>query len=249
MNCNLLRQRLLESEHPDRPGAAESRHLARCVDCQAFQKRLVRLEQLLPLVPTPAVGIPPSLPSHRLLVLPRRPTDGVRRQSARHAKLALAFSLAASLTLFTLGYWAWPPPASSPPTSFAQRNYVTLRDERLRQATLPAQRMAALAHLANELLDEARQLGRYPDRLETLADHFDRLLREDLLREARQLTDQQERTSTLLSLSQQLGRTESEASRLASEWRSRHPRAARQLARIAATAAAVDLELRRLAQA
>src|SRR5262245_11527045 len=118
MNCDITRRRLLAAERPDAPDAAVRQHLAGCPSCRGLQRRVVEVEQSLPLLPVP----PPSGPAATLqLVLrapfepslpvpiqaPRPPSPWGPRTVGRQ-KVAVAFALAAALAVFAVGWWAWP---------------------------------------------------------------------------------------------------------------------------------------------
>jgi hypothetical protein len=250
MNCSTLRRNLLSRECPEALGTAEARHLADCPGCRVWHRRLVRLEQLLPLVAVPPCPVPSSLLELRpgsagRVLVPAPPSGRSRKLEGSRQKLALAFSLAASLAVFTLGWWAWPalPPQARP---VAADPYVTQRDQRVTRLATPSLRAAALADLADDFLAEVRLKGNDPARVGVLAGHFDRLVREDLFVQV-QLVAPADRRAVASSLSRRLGQVESEASRLAVEWEKRHTRCVASLRRIAASAREADRKLRLLA--
>jgi hypothetical protein len=183
-------------------------------------------------------------PAGPLLHVPLPPSADTRRvREGGRQKLALALALAATLTLFTLAWWAWPPrPDPETPPGLP---YPRLVEQRLRHATSPEQRLAALAGLAEEWLAEVRTLAEQPDAAALLASHFERLVQTDLFEAARTLPAA-ERGRLLPPIVTQLERTESTASRLASAWEGRHLDAAPSLRKIAASAREAERRLRLL---
>ena len=248
MNCSTLRRNRLAADHPSTLPPLEARHLAECPVCSAWHGRLVRLEQRLPAVPVPACPVPPDLlaqirtPSVRL-AWASRPTGHRRNLQGGRQKLALAFSLAASLAIFAAGWWAWPHfPADRPVVAVAD-SYEKQRDIKIAGAPTPAARAGALADLADAWLAEASRKPDDPARLAVLAGHFERLVHEDLMHHVRQVSPG-ERRLLASGLLRRLGRVESEASRLAVEWQSRHAKSVASLHRIAASAREADRRLR-----
>jgi hypothetical protein len=201
MNCEQIQHCLLNCERPEQPPVEVRRHLARCADCRASQRRLVELEQRLPQLPVPpSAGREAFLARVRAGDLPAPAGSSVlslwlRRDKPRKErglrKLALAFSLAAALAVFALGWWAWPHNAggpASPMSPLATRQKE--RDRLLAQARSPRERVEKLAALADSLQKEARLLVRPADgeQLRVVARFYREVVRENLLDHARQLT-------------------------------------------------------------
>lgn len=259
MNCAAVRHTLLASERPDRPGPDESDHLRTCPACRDWLARLTRLEQQIRRLPAPDVPPPADLfawidqatadPPRLIVPLPSLRTPPPTRSEGARQKLALAFSLAATLALFTLGWWAWPhhtQPADPAGTPVAAADaYQLRRTQRLRQAHTPRERVGVVVDLADECLAEARLLGPRPDAVARLADQYDRLIEWDLVRLAADLPPA-DRPIVLAPLGERLRRTESEASRLAAEWDAPHAASAASVRRIATTARDADRRLRLL---
>jgi hypothetical protein len=248
MSCTTLRQRLLASERPDQPDAAAARHLTRCPACCAWLQRVARLEEMLPQVP-----VPPSEPPAALLAMLRsaplrplvRPTplplSTLPRQEGARQKLALSLALAAALVLFALGWWSWPHALSTDVP--VRDHYRTFVDGRMKYAPTAEQRVSVLRDIAAEWLAEARTLPS-DERLAQLARDFHRLVHHDLPYHARKVP-RPARASVLGPLADQLGRTESEASRVAAVLLTR-PSAAEHLRRIAVSAHEAEHNLRLL---
>jgi hypothetical protein len=255
MSCTTVRERLLASERPDRPSAVDARHLASCPGCRAWQCRLVRLEQSLPLVPVPPTAVPAGLlekleraaAGPTLIRLPDRwPPAAQRRREGGRQKLALAAALAAALLLFALGLWLWPQPGG-PDHSRERREYQQRVASCLQRANKPAQRVVALGNLADDLLKEAIAHPLEPDRLARVARDFDRLMREDLPRHAGEIPAD-DREAVLMPVAAGLRRINSEALRLAAEWSRERVASARSLEEIAGSANAARERLRVLAR-
>lgn len=257
MNCAVVRQTLLASERPDLPGPEENSHLQTCPACRAWLGRLTRLERQIRRLPVPDCPPPEALfawideaaAAPRLIVpLPSLRTPPRTRSEGARQKLALAFSLAATLALFTLGWWAWPHrpeglAVTSSPT--AADDFPSRRTQRLRQARTPGERVVVVVDLADEFLIEVRRHGEQPDEVARLASHYDRLIQQDLVRLAADLPPV-ERPAVLAPLAERLRRAESEASRLATEWDAPHAASAAAVRRIVATAGDGDRRLRLL---
>ena len=247
MNCSTFRRNLLAIADPSTPATPEGSHLAACPGCSAWHRRLMRLEQHLPVLPVPACPVPSSLlaqirsPGTRLASHPL-PSAHPRNLQGGRQKLALAFSLAASLAIFAVGWWAWPHVQPDRPRP-AVASYQSRLDSKLAGASKPSARAGALADLADDFLAEARQKPNDPARVAVLAGYFDRLVHEDLMLHLRQVSPG-ERPILASTLARRLGNVESEASRLASEWQSLHPKSVASLHRIAASAREADRRLR-----
>jgi hypothetical protein len=228
MNCATIQRSLLSCERPDQPPVELRRHLAECDACRALQRRLVQLEEQLPLLP-----VPPS--SGREAFLQRiRAGDAVADPAAGPTiwlqgkplkerglqKLALALAMAAALAVFALGWWAWPHQGT------VSRNVAVdgvkarqqHRDQLLAAARTPRERVEILADLAGRLNQEAGQLAQAAkgEQLKVVAQFYREVVRKDLLEHARQLS-QEERPAVLNQVAASMTTFESEAARLATE--------------------------------
>ena len=248
MNCSTFRRNLLATDYPSAPTPPEGSHFVACPACSAWHRRLVRLEQRLPNVPVPACPVPASLlaqirtPALRLAGGTRLAGHRRNLQGGRQ-KLALAFSLAASLAVFALGWWAWPHLETTRPVASAADSLEVRIFSKIQHASTPVERAEALAGLAEEFLAEAIQKPNDPAMLAVLARDFERLVHEELMQHLRQVSPG-ERRNLALELSRRLGSIESKASRFAVVWQSRHSQSAAALLRIAASAREADRRLR-----
>jgi hypothetical protein len=204
MNCDTTRRSLLAGERPDRPPPDARRHLARCPACRALQRRLIQAERHIPLLPVPPAPVPAELlrrvregPVQRPTVRLHSPPPPGMREGGRQ-KVALAFSLAAALAVFAIGWWAWPHQQSGGGND-GLKEYVQRRDQLLAAARTPRARVEALAGLADELLNKALDLVHEPEKLDRLARGYRQLLRHDLPEQAEKL-DGRERAAVLGSL-------------------------------------------------
>jgi hypothetical protein len=257
MTCATIRNNLITSEHPDHPGPDESRHLADCPACHAWLRRLVQLERQIPKLPLPECAPPSKLldriqqsaptPLVRLAPLPSTQTERVREFGRQ--KLALACSLAATLALFTLAWWAWPPQPRVNPVGIGVANdpYTVLRDRMFKDAHTPKDRLHAVVQGAEDFLEDAKQRGDDPRRVEQVAIYFERLVQEELPQQARALSANQ-REAVLPALADRFRAVNSAAERVASAWENQHPDSARYLKEIARNADHADRLLRNLAQ-
>jgi hypothetical protein len=248
MNCVTIQRRLLGSERPDQPSAEVRDHLASCPACQDWQRRLLHLEQQLPLLPVPPstrrerlvqqiLQSSPATPASPTGVDPRRSLQLSGRSSSGSLKerglqkLALAFALAAALACFAIGWWAWPHQPEVPVDPFQQR--VQQLDWRLANKK-PLDRIQILADVADQLHDEAQANVNDPERMALVAQFYTEVLRKYLVPSAQELPPQDRRF--LADVAQRLDHTESEASRRAAEIRADSVAASDSLRVIAAEA-------------
>jgi hypothetical protein len=264
MSCEETRRELMNADRPDRPPAAVRPHLAECPACRDWLRNLTEVEARVPSLPVPPSGAAkarvlkllreqPAVPQSLRVVVPELPFIPPRDRGLR--KLSVALALAAAVVLFAVGLSLWPrhdgpaePVAARTPTD-PVKWLTELRDRRLARAQSPRQKVEALAEFADDLLREARQADALPtaDRLETLAKVYGDTVN-DLQQRAEDYAragPPDERRAILPRLASELGRTESEFSRLAAE----APEAsAPHLLAIAAAAQKGDQTLRNLAR-
>jgi hypothetical protein len=254
MTCAVVRQRLLASERPDQPSPVDSHHLAGCPACHDWLRRLVQLERQLPQLNVPT-SLPPAAllgqilrdPNRVPLICPRLPSRDQRRvREGGRQKLALAFSLAATLALFTLAWWIWPPqPNNSQQGSTRPRPWQPVVEGGPMRS--PRERVDALATFAEDYLVKARAHANEPKRLAVLAREFDRLVQDDLFQYAREVPAAQ-RNEVLSPIADRLGKVEKDASSLAAQWADRHAASVEPIRRIAESAREADRRLRLLVQ-
>jgi predicted anti-sigma-YlaC factor YlaD len=230
MNCEAIREQLLQSEEPARPSAGLLRHLGQCPACRAYQRQLLELE-----AGVRELAAPPSALRDRLvarLQVGELPTPAAPRPSPWRStlkeraqqKLALALTLAATLALFALGWGMWPHGAGTP--------------------TGPGGEVATPLGKVRELTESVRRLEREvlhdrlaADVLEVKAAIFVEFVEVDLPARAEALTKAQ-RAAVLPGVLDQLRRSESALARAAAQDESEH------LRRMARAARATQVRLR-----
>jgi hypothetical protein len=262
MSCDVTRRNLLNAERPDRPPAALRPHLAECPSCRDWLHNLTELEARVPLLPVPPSDAAkarllkqlretPLVPESLRVVAPELPFTPPKERGLR--KLAVALALAAAVVLFAVGLSLWPRHPNAPQTvpGVAEKSPIDavaqmqgVRDRGVAKARTPRERVEILAEFADNLLREARNPDALPsgERLEQLARVYEETVQEKLLKQARAIPPGVQR-ALLPRLAGDLGRTESEFSRLAAG----APAAAVHLQRIAAAAKKGNQELLRLA--
>jgi hypothetical protein len=225
MNCDAARRRLLAAERPDRPPDEVRRHLAACPECRAWGRRLVLVEQQIPLLPIPASSAKDAFvrrfrrqggPVVRRVPMPW-PTP-VKERGLR--KLSLAVAIAAVLAVFTLGLWSWRPPDPTPNPAPVPMWVANVRKDRKQILALatPRERVERLSDLAADLQERARTLTDDGDaeNLSSLAALYGEVVSGDLMEHARGLSAD-ERPAVLGKVMDRLRGAESTFSRLASE--------------------------------
>ncbi len=197
MNCPTIQQLLLMSDQPAQPAVEVRAHLAECAACRSLQRRLLAVEQQIPLLPVPAstrrdsflqqvrqgnVLPEPTVSAAELWLTGYRPA-----KERGLLKLALSLALAASLLLFALGWWLWPHHDGRTLTADPLVVRQLDRNQRLAQARTPWERVEVLADLARGLHREAQQLAgkSNPEELRVVARFYREVVREDLVKEAR----------------------------------------------------------------
>ncbi|MFO0843980.1 MAG: hypothetical protein U0797_16540 [Gemmataceae bacterium] len=250
MNCADVRQRLLLSERPDKPGPEESRHLAGCSSCHAWLRRLVRLERRITELHVPSSPVPAGLLEQiagsdevPLVRSPLRPSAKTRsvREVGRQ-KLALAIALAATLAMFTLAWWLWPP-MTTPAALAPWRDGM---DRQVAAATTTPGRVEVMAEVANQLLDVAQERGDNPGQVALAAEDFEKRVG-DLVVAARAMSpgDLAHHLPRVLDRLKQAG---TRAEGLARQWEARRPEAARSMRQIVESARKAEERLRELAR-
>ncbi len=250
MNCTVIQRRLLSAEQPDQPSAEIESHLAQCSVCRAWQRRLVRMERQVPLLP-----VPPSTAKADLLrrLLGTRAGEAAGRPALWQSSLApgpkerglrkvsVAFALAAALLVFALAWWAWPHNTSPSPAAgqLTQRQLDQKRlDQRLSKVLLveaPKERVLQLADLAEKVHGEASAMMDNAAKLDQWARFYARIVSQHLMEQARQLPPA-DQPAVLRMVATSLTRTESDASKLAIQLQADAPGSAASFDRIAVAA-------------
>jgi hypothetical protein len=263
MTCEVTRRQLLTVERPDRPPSALRPHLAECPACREWASNLAKLEARVARLPVPSseaakarllkqLREPPLVPESMRVEIPILPFTPPKERGLR--KLAVALALAAAVVLIAVGLFVSPRQEATqvavkdtPRTPAEIQKWMKeLRDLRVAKAETSRQKVEVLAECADELLREIRLASALPspERLKLLATVYDDTLQKELLAHARSIAPNEQRV-LLPRLAGEMGRTESEFTRLASEAPEEE---AAQLRQIAATAHECDQVLRQLAR-
>jgi hypothetical protein len=255
MKCVVIQRRLLGSERPDQPSADVREHLAGCLACRDWQRRLLKLEQQIARLPVPTSTardrliqeiLQPAGPAAPPVRLPQPRSAGTLKERGLQ-KMALAFALAAALACFAIGWWAWPHQS----VSVAMIDPLLQRREqlaaRLAGKVLPREQVQVLADVADELHGEAQANVDNPEHLAVVAKFYEEVVREKLLALAQDVPVL-ERPAILTEIANRLGRTESAAERRAAEIRLASEAASDSLRSIASTARQGAVSLRDLAR-
>jgi hypothetical protein len=262
MTCEATRQQLLNAERPDRPPPSLRGHLADCPSCRYWLQTLTDVESRVPYLPVPPsesakerflkqLREPPLVPESMRVVAPVLPFTPPKERGLR--KLAVALTLAAAVVLFAVGLSVWPrhsattaPVAAGPTLAETRTRMREIRDQRVAKAQTPREKVEILAEFADELLRTTRDPQQLPsdNSLRLVAQLYEETVCDQLLAQARAIPPGAQR-SVLPRLAKELGRIESEFSRLAAA----APGSAVHLQKIAAAARDGDRELRQLASA
>jgi hypothetical protein len=259
MNCSVLQRRLLELEKPDRPPPEVRAHLAACAGCRRWQRRLLLIEQRVPLIPVPPSSAKSAV-MRRVLAEPApaakepsraeppkfRPFSPTAAPGYRGPqKIALATALAAGLVLFAIGFWSLQPPKEPPKQHFSDSLTARLvqHDLKLAAATKPQEKVKVLAALAEDLHGETRALAKVarPEDLRALAGLYEKV-GQGLVTQAENLSFG-ERSQVLDRIMQQLADTADDAQELA---KTVSPAAATHLLAIASAAQKTEGQLHKL---
>jgi hypothetical protein len=255
MNCQALQRWLLKADHPGRVPAEVRDHLADCAACRELQRRLLLIEQHVPLMPVPPSEAradflhkflaPPEPP---LVVRPRVAAPPVRLWGYLAAAAAILLFLGTTAVVFYLIRPNPVEPGAAPVASHARPPLLdTLleRDLRLARATTQRERVEALADLAEDLHGETQLLApeANPADLDALARLYADVVREGIVPRARDLAPT-ERQEVLARVARRLSETATAADRRSHQV----PASARALEVIARAAREGDGELRKILQ-
>jgi hypothetical protein len=236
MNCTNIQQRLLASEHLARLPAEVQDHLRDCPACRSWHQRALSLEQQVRSLPVPPSRGPGAFVQKFLTGDPAVGPDGLpwwvqsrprraRRPNERlRLRVALAFAMAAGLAIFALGWWAWPQPgpreAVAPVVPDRAAERLARIQERLHGTRTAGERVERLADLAEELQGEAKKAAESGDavKLAEAAQFYTQVVQDHLLFHA-DAVPVADRHEVLGNVAMRLRRTESEASRRATELR------------------------------
>lgn len=264
MNCQQCQRLLLECDDPGTQPLDAAAHLAECLACQAWQKRLLKIESNVPRVPVPPsqagdklkrfflepAPVPASAPTPAVLPGPRR----------WHTWIRVAGGLAAAVLLALVGIWlgrlasrlVQPPvaqqqeqPLPEPPALAGSLAAQVLDcDLRLAQTDDPRERLAVLAEIANLLQGETQPLTRAAaaQELAKLAGLYDQVLQKGVVARAADVPRAQ-RKSALEPVVAKLAQAQKAAETLAV---GRDPALAAPLLQIAAVAQKTSGQLHKL---
>jgi len=256
VNCTVIQRRLLAAERPEQPSAEIQNHLAQCPSCRLWQRRLIQMERLIAQLP-----VPPSTAKEQFLERMKEEGKRMNKPILVHPssfllhpfkkerglrKLSVAFTLAASLLVFALAWWSWPHNPVPPQES---RQYVQARLEQRLSSSLgvdtPKERVVRLAKLADEIHGEALALVGNSERLEQWSQFYARVVGQYLIEQAHQLMPE-DRQAVLADIAWRLEKAESDAARLATQYKTSSPRSAAVFQQIALVSQKGERDLRRL---
>jgi hypothetical protein len=208
MSCSVLQRRLLELETPDRPPPEIRAHLAACAACRRWQRRLLQIEQRVPLIPVPPSGAKSAV-LRRVLAEPaaaaKEPSraeppklrpfiGGAEPRSRRQLQIAAVTTLAACLAVFAFGLW-WGANETQPAPSKSSysKNLAIRLDQHARNlnaATKPSEKVKVLAAFAEELHTDSRALvtASSVNDLKTLSQVYKRVVGEGLVKQAQEVS-------------------------------------------------------------
>ncbi|HEV3259401.1 MAG TPA: hypothetical protein VG013_21220 [Gemmataceae bacterium] len=242
MNCKVVQRHLLAAEDPESPPADVQYHLAVCLSCRQWQRRLAQIERHVPLLPVPLSAARTDLLGRILSgsARARASTVGATREERGWKKIvtalrlrsrpALSAAALAALVLLVLAGWAlWgtrnpdgavvpPPPSVLTDPLVAQ---LLDQDVRLAEAKTPRDRVTILADLADDLRAETHKLVGTADvaDLRDLAEHYQLVVLQGVVKRAQGLRSlpARERRTVLDPITAQLARAERDAKALAVE--------------------------------
>ncbi len=260
MTCDAVRNRILALADPrDVPDALRG-HVAGCAACERWWHGVARLEGLLERLPAPPAAaakaallgdLAAARPAARRRPAEVAPEGGSPRKTGRYlAALAASVAVVGGVWVFTRG----PGQVAIIPTppKHALLESVVQRDLALARAGTPAEKLAALGGLADDLHAETRDLARVApaDDLKKLALWYDDVVQKGLVRQAERVAatphamTPADRVALFTGLAARLSDAGAEADRLSNEV---PPGATGPLKRMAATARDGQQKLRQLA--
>jgi hypothetical protein len=260
MNCSQCQNRLLSHPELDAVPAEVEAHLADCPACRQWLLRLRQIEANVPLLPVSTSErkhqfkqdfLEGKIPAPVTLPI-RRPWSPRRRLAVALAAACVVIACGILLTVWLAGSGGpdeplakgKPDPADSKPVPTTLADKLLDVDLRLAQADTPRQRVEDLARLAENLHGETRSLVSVaaPGELNTLAQLYDKVVKEGIIARARRLPPA-ERRQALRDVRTQLAEQKRQAEELAQK---AAPAQATPLLLIAAAARTGDRQLRAL---
>jgi hypothetical protein len=230
MTCQAVQNQLLILPNPSYPGADVRSHLQVCAECRQWQRRLLRIEQSLPLVPVPPSSGRDGFVRQFLAGSGERtvPQEPAASSELQHGSILSALwkrrtwwsavSAAAALVVVCLGTWAmWRPrelPVVQSSTKVAQPDpfvaSLMQRDLRLAVAKTAPERLEVLAALSDDLFHETSLVirGARTEDLQQLAQLYEKVVQEGIVQLSRAPSLRAaDRRAVLNPIADQLART------------------------------------------
>lgn len=254
MNCNQIRQQILQAENTSKLQKEVLLHLQACQGCQAYQSavhemeiQLGQLRSVEPLFSTHArlKNIEAKLDGRKVLTSPRLKFRKFEKERGRQ-KLSVAVALVAFLFAVVGGLMLIPKPIDRESIA-GLRVY---KDSSIHRAGSQEKRWQAIVKLAKEARTDAIAFAGRNDtvHLNLMADYLEELLQKDVDKLSSTLNSSRELRDQMLDFALELGRSESEFQRLAS-LHSSSPEVADSLVRIALASKEAELRIRQALQA
>lgn len=254
MNCNQIRQQILQAENTSKLQKEVLLHLQACQGCQAYQSEVHEMEiqigqlrSVEPLFSTHArlKNIEAKLDGRKVLTSPRLKFRKFEKERGRQ-KLSVAVALVAFLFAVVGGLMLIPKPIDRESIA-GLRVY---KDSSIHRAGSQEKRWQAIVKLAKEARTDAIAFAGRNDtvHLNLMADYLEELLQKDVDKLSSTLNSSRELRDQMLDFALELGRSESEFQRLAS-LHSSSPEVADSLVRIALASKEAELRIRRALQA
>jgi hypothetical protein len=253
MNCQDCQRYLLSCERFDSRPPDVAGHLAECLACGQWQKRLLQIESHVPSLPLPLSSGKEAFLQSFLEGGPLLP-PALARIWSRRQRITLATGLAAAILLVACAVMLIQGLSRRDPQRPLLAKGPRITDKtlagkllelnlRLAEDDSPRRRVETLAKVADNLQGESRALAKVagPKDLDALARLYTMVVRDGIVARARNIPADQLREA-LDPIAEQLSRTRREAEDLARK----APDAAEPLRVIAAAARSSDLDLRDL---
>jgi hypothetical protein len=204
-------------------------HLSKCVECRTFQRRLVRLERLVPEFPVPASSAKADCLEAVLhsdaYARPATPEIPWRQRERALRKVAITFAMAAGLLFFALIWYVWQhqndqvsPSGHTIAKGDRLEEIVNSYDRGALAAAHPRERFQRLAQVALKLQDRTKervQNGTFSE-VSKLAHQYEILVKEGILVQAGNVPEP-DRQEVLGLVAEDFSRAESLANNLAKQ--------------------------------